>query len=87
VIVDIRKVITKAGKIMMFLKCEGFDYDFEVVVFPKDYENYKDKLDFNKIIVVSGILDLNLEFKRKSIKAQDIKVLSITDARAQAEEG
>jgi DNA polymerase III alpha subunit len=69
---------------MMFLTCEGFDYDFDVVIFPKDYDIYKDKLDFNKIVIVTGGLDFRPESKRKSIKSKEIKILSITEARAQA---
>jgi hypothetical protein len=38
---------------MVFLKCEGFDYDFEVVIFAKDVEKYVDKLEVDKIIIVS----------------------------------
>jgi len=39
---------------MMFLKCEGFDYEFEVVIFPKDVEKYQDKIDVDKIVIVNG---------------------------------
>ncbi|MDD3793343.1 MAG: DNA polymerase III subunit alpha [Candidatus Gracilibacteria bacterium] len=84
VIIDTRKVVTKTGKQMIFLKCEGFDYDFEVVIFPKDVDKYKDKLENDKIIIVSGSLDINFEYKRKSIQARDIKVASITQVREQA---
>jgi hypothetical protein len=38
---------------MLFLKCEGFDFDFEVVVFPKDVEKYAHILEEQKIIIVS----------------------------------
>lgn len=86
VIIDIRKIITKTWKPMIFLKCEWFDYDFEVIVFPKDIEKYKDKFELNKIIIVTWLLNINYEYKRKSIKSKDIKFLSITEARAQAED-
>jgi DNA polymerase III alpha subunit len=44
IIVDLRKIITKTGKNMMFLYCEGFDYDFEVAIFDRDYDEHKDKV-------------------------------------------
>jgi len=39
---------------MVFMMCESFDYDFEVTIFPKDYENFKDKIEEHKIIIVNG---------------------------------
>ncbi len=86
VVVDLRKIVTKTGKQMMFLKCEWFDYDFEVVIFPKDIEKYKDKLDIDKIVIVNGSLDINFEYKRKSIRSRDIKVASISMVREQAQD-
>jgi len=86
VIVDLRKLITKTWKQMMFLKCEWFDYDFEVVIFSKDVDKYKDKLDIDKIIIVNGSLDINFEYARKSIRVRDIKIASISMVREQAKD-
>jgi DNA polymerase-3 subunit alpha len=84
VISDLRKLTTKTGKQMMFLKCEWFDYDFEVVIFPKDIEKYQDKLSIDKIIIITWDLDVNFEFKRKSLRARDIKIANLTQVREQA---
>jgi DNA polymerase III subunit alpha len=84
VVADLRKIITKTGKQMMFLKCEWFDYDFEVVIFPKDVEKFKDKLDIDKIVIVNGVLSVNFEYNRKSIQARDIKIATISMVREQA---
>ena len=84
VIVDLRKIVTKTGKQMMFLKCEGFDYDFEVVIFPKDIDKYKDKLDIDKVVIVNGALSINFDYGRKSIQARDIKIATISQVREQA---
>jgi DNA polymerase III alpha subunit len=51
---DVRKMMTKSGGNMVFLYCESFEYDFEVTIFPKDYEAFKDKMEADKIIIVSG---------------------------------
>jgi len=84
VVLDLRKIITKTWKQMMFLKCEWFEYDFEVVIFPRDIDKFKDKVEIDKIIIVNGWLDINFEYKRKSVRARDIKVASITMVREQA---
>ncbi len=84
VIEDIRKIITKTGKSMIFLKCEWFDYDFEVVIFPKDIEKYIDKLEIDKIIIINWTLSINFEYNRKSIQARDIKIATISQVREQA---
>ena len=86
VITDIRKIITKTWKTMMFLKCEWFDYDFEVVIFPKDIEKYADKLEVAKVIIINGALDINFEYGRKSLRAKDIKIASIWQVREQAQD-
>ncbi len=86
VVTDVRKIVTKTWKPMMFLKCEGFDYEFEVVIFPKDVEKYQDKLDFDKIIIVSWWLQINFEYGRKTIQARDIKIASISQVREQAQD-
>ena len=84
IIADIRSIITKTGKKMMFLKCEWFDYDFEVVLFPRDVEKFADKVDVDRFIIVNWNLEINFEYKRKSIQARDIKTASITQVREQA---
>ena len=84
VIEDIRKIITKTGKTMMFLKCEWFDYDFEVVIFPRDIEKYVDSLEIDKVIIINWNLSINFEYNRKSIQARDIKVASISQVRQQS---
>lgn len=82
---DVRKMMTKSGGNMVFLYCESFEYDFEVTIFPKDYETFKDKMEVDKIIIVSGWININTEYKRKAILARDIKSLSLTQVREQAQ--
>lgn len=84
VIVDLRKITTKGWKPMAFLKCEWFDYDFEVVIFPKDIEEYFSKLEEWKIVIVSWFLNVNFEYNRKSIQLRDIKIASVSQVREQA---
>jgi DNA polymerase-3 subunit alpha len=84
VIIDIRKVMTKTGNQMMFLKCEWFDYDFEVVIFPKSFDIYKNKLAVSKIVIVNWFLDINFEYRRKSIRAQNIQDYTISWVRETA---
>ena len=86
VIIDVRKLTTKTGKQMIFLKCEWFDYDFEVVVFPKDVDKYKDKLEVDRIVIVNWTLWINFEYWRKSIQTRDLKIASISMVREQAQD-
>ena len=69
---------------MLFLYCEGFDYDFEVTIFDKDYDEYKDKLDIGKIAIVEGTLDVNFEYRRRNIRSRKIVTASLTQVREQA---
>jgi hypothetical protein len=57
-----------------------------VVIFPKDVDKFKDKLDLDKIVIVNGTLGINFEYGRKSIQARDIKVASISIVREQAKD-
>lgn len=82
---DIRKMMTKTWGNMVFLYCESFYYDFEVTIFPKDYEKFKDKLILDRIIIVSGGLNINTEYKRKAILAREIKSHTLTQVRDQAQ--
>lgn len=82
---DVRKMMTKSWGNMVFLYCESFEYDFEITIFPKDYETFKDKMEADRIIIVSGGLNINTEYKRKAILARDIKSLTLTQVREQAQ--
>ncbi|MDA9129463.1 DNA polymerase III subunit alpha, partial [Candidatus Gracilibacteria bacterium] len=84
IIIDTRKIVTKTGKNMLFLYCEGFDYDFEITVFDKDYQEYKDKTTAGKIIIVEGTLDVNFEYNRRNIRSRKIITASLTQVRDQA---
>jgi DNA polymerase III alpha subunit len=86
IILDLRKIITKTGKNMMFLYCEGFDYDFEVTIFDRDYAEYKDKLEVGKVVIVEGTLDVNFEYGRKNIRSKTIIIASLTQVRDQAKD-
>ncbi len=92
VITDFRKVVTKTWKTMVFLVCEWFDYDFEVVIFPKDVENYLDKLAIDKIAIVNWNLQVNFEYKRKTIQLRESRnskglvILGINQAREHAKD-
>lgn len=86
VINEVRKLTTKTSKQMMFLKCDWFDYEFEVVIFPKDIEKYSDKIEEDKIIIVNWFLNVNFEYWRKSIQAKEIKIASISQVREQAKD-
>ena len=74
---DIRKVMTKTGWNMAFLYCENFYCDFEITIFTKDYDKFKDLLNIDTIVIVSWLLNLNLEYKKKSIIPRELKTISL----------
>ena len=52
----------------------------------KDYNEYKDKLEIGKIVIVEGTLDVNFEYRRKNIRSRKIVTASLTQVRDQARE-
>ena len=84
IVMDIRKVVTKTGKNMLFLYCESYAYDFEVTIFDRDYDEYKDTVTVWKIVIVEWSLDINFEYRRKNIRARKIITATLTQLRAQA---
>ena len=82
----ILKKNTKSGKILVIIQCESFDFDFEVLLFEKEYDAYKDKLRENAIIVVNWNIRVWPEMRYKTITAKSIKVASITQVHQQAKE-
>lgn len=82
---DKRISITKSWWNMVFLYCESFYYDFEVTIFPKDYDRFKDLLKTEVFIIVKGWININPEYKKKGVLARDIKVLTLSQAREQAQ--
>jgi DNA polymerase-3 subunit alpha len=53
----VRRIITKRGDPMAFVTLEGSGGTIDVVVFPRTYKRFRDKLVDNRILVVSGKLD------------------------------
>lgn len=84
VIKEIRKMITKNAKKMIFLSVESFNYNFEITIFDKDYDKYKDKVKEDMVVIVDGYLSINQEYKRKNIQVKDMKVVSLSSVREQA---
>jgi len=53
----VRRITTKKGDTMAFVTLEGSGGTVDVIVFPRVYERFKDKLVVENIVVVSGKLD------------------------------
>ncbi|TFG72058.1 MAG: DNA polymerase III subunit alpha, partial [Anaerolineales bacterium] len=53
----VRQITTKKGDTMAFVTLEGSDGTLDVVVFPRTYERFKEKLTADRILVTSGKLD------------------------------
>ncbi|OGZ27841.1 MAG: DNA polymerase III subunit alpha [Candidatus Nealsonbacteria bacterium RIFOXYB1_FULL_40_15] len=57
VISSVKKIITKTGKPMLFVKLEDVSEKAEVVVFPSTLEKYPQAFEENKIVFISGTVD------------------------------
>jgi len=55
---SIKKIITKSGRSMLFLKIEDLSGRVEVIVFPSTVEQSSHTLEENKTVLVSGRVDL-----------------------------
>lgn len=90
-VAEVRHIPTKTGKNMIIAKIQSAGFDFSVIVFGRDYEVYKDKLEEDTIVIVNGKLRFDDErgevslspitpFARagEKVSSNSIKVFSIT---------
>ena len=72
---SVKKIITKNGKPMLFMKLEDLTGKTEVVIFPKSLERNPGALQENKIVFVAGrVDDRNGEIKIVADDVQEILV-------------
>ena len=76
---DVRTTITKKGDKMAFLRIEDMVGQCEVVLFPRTYEQYKDQLQTERVILVIG--KAQTRNGRTSVLGEEIKT-SLEIARA-----
>ena len=62
-ITHIKRIFTKKGDPMCFLKLEGLDGQIDIVVFPNIYEKYRDFLKEDIIVTISGKVQVESEVK------------------------
>jgi DNA polymerase III subunit alpha len=70
-IADIRTTITKKGDKMAFLRLEDLLGQCEVVLFPRTYEQYKDQIEPDRVILVVG--KAQARNGRTSVLAEEIR--------------
>lgn len=63
-----RRIITQKGQPMCFLKVEDFTGSIDVVVFPKEYEAYKETLQEDSVVIISGKVETDE-------KSEDVKLI------------
>ena len=74
-ITNIKKIITKTGKPMLFLKLEDLTAKAEIVIFPNLLEHKPEILQENKIVFLAGRVDnRNGEIKIVADDVQEIIV-------------
>ena len=77
IITEFKKLITKSGQTMAFIKVEDVHGQIEVICFPKVYERAVDCLDNDAIVKISG----KIQFKdgEAQILADNVDKLEITE--------
>jgi len=78
-ITAISKKTTKTGQGMAFATLEDIYSSIEIVFFPKVYERYKDKIEVDAIVEISGKLQLR-DGEKPSVTVD--KITTVTDADA-----
>ena len=69
----VRRIATKKGDTMAFVTLEGSGGTVDVIVFPRTYERFKDKLVVESVVVVSGKLDNRQDREEHSLLADWFK--------------
>ena len=60
-ITSVKKMVTKKGGQMAYLTVEDLTGQIEVVAFPKCFDNYRQNMEEDKVVVIKGKLDLKDE--------------------------
>jgi len=74
IINNLKRKSTKNGNLMVFLTLEDLEGMIEIIIFPKVYEQYKDLLQKEAILIIAGHLDVS-EGKTKAL-AEEIYSLA-----------
>jgi DNA polymerase-3 subunit alpha len=79
-ITGVKKMITKKGGQMAYLTIEDLYGQIEVVVFPKCFDNYRQNMEVDNVVVIKGKLDLKEEGNPK-LMADSVVLLSDLDTK------
>jgi DNA polymerase-3 subunit alpha len=77
IILAIKKIKTKKGQDMCFIDIGNKEFQISVTCFPERYEQIKDDINVDKVVLVTG--KINVYNDRKSIVADSIKVFNIDE--------
>jgi DNA polymerase-3 subunit alpha len=78
-----RKLLTKSGEYMMFVTLEDPSGEIEIVLFPRSYNQFAEKFEDEKFIVVDGKLDMRRNIQ---VMARNVQVASISTMIENAKE-
>ncbi|MCH8518427.1 DNA polymerase III subunit alpha [Candidatus Gracilibacteria bacterium] len=84
VLSDMRKIMTKNGKVMVFLSCESYDADFEATLFDKQYQEVKNDLEIGKVLILDGSFTVNFDYGRKGLRIRSLRLVTLSQVREQA---
>ncbi|MCA9377577.1 hypothetical protein KC711_01510 [Candidatus Peregrinibacteria bacterium] len=76
---------TKTGKMMGVALLSSVGFEFEMVVFPKDYDQYEQYLSEGKVLFIDGDLKVDVENNRIQILPKKILSQNLRDFRSRNE--
>ncbi len=77
IILAVKKIKTKKGQDMCFIDIGNKEFQVSITCFPEMYEQVKDNINIDKVILVTG--KINVYNDRKSIIADSVRVYNIDE--------
>ena len=79
-VTEIRKIMTKAGRYMMYVKLEDPTARFEAVVFPNSYPDLSKIIKEDSVVVLEGRLEFRGKFQFVAEGAQEVSLEKMIEA-------
>jgi DNA polymerase III alpha subunit len=86
VVTVFKKIQTKSKKMMLVATCETHNMRFQFTLFPKDYDQYEQKVSEYGVVMIDGTLSERQEGLDIEIIASGIRTISISQLHAHAKQ-
>jgi hypothetical protein len=69
---------------MAFILCESFEFDFEGVLYEKEYNEFFHQIKIGNIIMLEGFASIDIQYEKKTIQIKKMKIMTLSQIREQA---